>query len=391
MRPTTDTNTNSTSPLPTHRRVGTGAPARPEVEAMPERRPVAHTDRLNTNPDLQPTHSEDPHGLFQRVKQLRQEGDSHPIVDGIKQDYNAQAKPAIQDATKDVKAAMNSPQAQKARHKAAQASGFAALLGSAWNAIGGTPSTLVGNIQGLFYSSNSIVKGADTLRSAHRGAGVLSYLGDLAKGGWNTFKGNKWGSLKKLVGIGKPSQVASESKGFFGFFKAARAGGSGIAGSVAKAFGNTVDKGGNMPQIAAEAAQTGGKLGKLAVWAGRVGRVAPLLNVPIAAFDVKKAWDVFHDPKATTREKVSTAGTAVLGTAAAGLAVAGFVTPPPVDAALFAAAGIVGLSSMVWGAVTSKPVVDFAKKAGKAIGSAATSVGHALSGAAHSVAHFFGL
>ena len=71
----------------------------------------------------------------------------------------------------------------------------------------------------------------------------------------------------------------------------------------------------------------------------------------------------------------------------AALAVAGFLTPPPVDAALFMAAGIAGIASGVWSFFASGTASKVAHSVGHFFSSAAHKVGHFFSGAAH----FFGL
>ncbi|HEY9856383.1 MAG TPA: hypothetical protein V6D05_11635, partial [Stenomitos sp.] len=173
--------------------------------------------------------------------------------------------------------------------------------------------------------------------------------------------------LLKLFSRRRPSEIAL-NKGILGFYREARATGARPLQAVWKGFSRTIETGGHMPRVAQEAAEMGGRWGKTLTWAGRIGRLAPLLNVPLAIFDVREAWNTFRHPNATTQDMVSKGGQAALTSAAAGLAVAGFLTPPPVNAALLTASGVAGVASTVWGVATSEVALKFFKRVGGLFG-----------------------
>ncbi len=99
-----------------------------------------------------------------------------------------------------------------------------------------------------------------------------------------------------------------------------------------------------------------------------LGRVVPVLAVPVAAFDIYKATQVWNDPKATAEDKVTKTAAAGLSTIAAGAGIVALAFPPAAPVALIVA-GVAGVGSLIadnWGTVkdwTGK-AVDGVKAAG---------------------------
>lgn len=179
--------------------------------------------------------------------------------------------------------------------------------------------------------------------------------------------------LLKVISRSKPSGVIN--LGMVRNYQLARQAGSAPLRAAARAFSKTVETSGDVPQITAEATRLGGRLGRALTWAGRVGRVAPLLNVPLAVFDVSSAVKSLRNPRASTRERVSSTGRAALTTVAAGLAVAGFVTPPPINLTLLGVAAGVGLGSTLWSVATGATASRLAGRTRHAVASAARWLG----------------
>lgn len=171
--------------------------------------------------------------------------------------------------------------------------------------------------------------------------------------------------LMKVLNGSKPSNVVNE--GMVHYYRLARQEGRAPLQATARAFSKTVETGGNMPQITEEAARLGGRMGRALTWAGRIGRVAPLLNVPLAVFDISSAVQSLGNPRASTRDRIAKTGRAALTTAAAGLAVAGFVTPPPINLTLLGVAAGIGLGSTLWSVATGATVASLARGAGHAV------------------------
>lgn len=170
-------------------------------------------------------------------------------------------------------------------------------------------------------------------------------------------------NLLRLFSQNNAADLA-RNRGVLGFFREARAAGVGPLRALWQGFMRMVETGGNMPAVAKQAAEMGGRWGKALTWTGRIGRIAPLLNVPLAIFDVREASRTLRHPEATTQDKVLKTGQAALTSAAAGLAVAGFLTPPPLNAALLTAAGAAGIGSTIWGLATSEVATNAFKKVG---------------------------
>jgi hypothetical protein len=399
----------TTSPLPTRSATGEVSPQPVPTPTPDPSRPrrTGEEDQLRTRPGLVPV-TPDHSTLAQRVKALREQGDAHPVWDGLHETYTQTTAPAMHNMRVEVRQAMATPQAKRAEKNAARAGGFLAFVGNALNGLVASPKAIVGNIQGLLYGGHAIVDKANDVKgfaSALNAARKDGKAFNFVRGQFQSLRAATGSALARTFGqiksqkamfflqriagrnVSQAANAVSENKGLFGFYQAARAGGAGPIRAFSSAFGRTVETGGNMPTVIEDAAQLGGRWGKTLAWAGRIGRVAPLLNVPLAAFDIKCAIDVWSNPRATTQQKVEKTGTAALTTAAAGLAVAGFLTPPPVDAALFMAAGIAGIASGVWSFFASGTASKVAHSVGHFFSSAAHKVGHFFSGAAH----FFGL
>lgn len=235
-----------------------------------------------------------------------------------------------------------------------------------------SPRYAVKKLQGAITRSFQLVRGVGKARefarnvaSARRqGQGLAFVRGQFRLLRWRTTvrarqavslaRARKGRSLLQLFRRRRVAEVVN--KGLLGFYREARAAGAGPLGALWRGFTRTIETGGNMPVVAEQAAKMGGRWGKLLTWTGRIGRLAPLLNVPLALFDIREAWNTFQHPDAHARDKLSKAGQAGLTTAAAGLAVAGFLTPPPLNAALLTACGVAGVASTLWGVATS----DFA-------------------------------
>lgn len=147
------------------------------------------------------------------------------------------------------------------------------------------------------------------------------------------------------------------NKGLFAYYQAGRAAGLGRASAFGRAAALVAETGGRMPQITAHAAQLGGRWGKVFYWSGRVARLAPVLNVPIAVWDVVNARRVLANPHADRRERISRVGQAIFSAAAAGLSVVAFAVPAPIDMALIRYAGTTCIVSLIWMAATSKPAM----------------------------------
>lgn len=244
-----------------------------------------------------------------------------------------------------------------------------------------SPRYAVKRLQGVITRSFRVMQGAGKVREAvqdfrlaqQQGRGVAFVRGQFRYLKWRSTaqakravtlaRAHKGRNLLRMFSRTNPADLA-RNKGLLGFYRAARATGAGPLRALWQGFTRTVETGGQMPSIAKQAAEMGGKWGKALTWTGRIGRIAPLLNLPLALFDIREAWNTFRHPNATLQDKVSKTGQAALTSAAAGLAVAGFLTPPPLNAALLTASGIVGIGSTVWGIATSEVAHDALKKVG---------------------------
>ncbi len=243
------------------------------------------------------------------------------------------------------------------------------------------PRFAVRRIQGAITRSFQVMQGAGHVREVvqdfnlarQQGKGLHFVRGQFRFLKWRSTakarqairlaKAHKGRNLLRLLSRRNAADIA-RNKGVIGFFRDARAAGAGPLRSLWRGFTRTVETGGQMPSVAKQAAEMGGRWGKALTWTGRIGRIAPLLNVPLAIFDVREAWKALRHPDATVQDKVSKTGQAALTSAAAGLAVAGFVTPPPLNAALLTAAGVAGIGSTLWGIATSEIAHDALKKVG---------------------------
>lgn len=244
-----------------------------------------------------------------------------------------------------------------------------------------SPRYAVKRLQGAIKRSFQLVQGAGHARelvqdfrlARRQGQGLRFVRGHFEVLKWRTAsrareaiklaKARQGKGLMSLLSRREVKDVAL-NKGMLGFYRSSRATGAGPLTAVWRGFTRTVETGGRMPAVAQQAAQMGGRWGKALTWTGRIGRVAPLLNVPLAIFDLKEVWSVYRHPNATTQDKISKTGQAALTSAAAGLAVAGFLSPPPLNAALLTASGAAGIASTLWGVATSEVAHRLFKKVG---------------------------
>lgn len=244
-----------------------------------------------------------------------------------------------------------------------------------------SPRYAVKRLQGAITRSFHIMQGAGKVREFARdarlaqaqGRGLAFVRGQFRYLRWRSAaqakravalaRAHKGRNLLRMFSRTSPADIA-RNKGMLGFFRDARAAGASPLRAIWRGFTRTVETGGQMPSVAKQAAELGGRWGKALTWTGRIGRIAPLLNLPLAVFDVREAWNAWRHPNATSQDKVSKTGQAALTSAAAGLAIAGFLTPPPLNAALLTASGAMGIASTVWGIATSEVAVHAFKKVG---------------------------
>lgn len=159
-----------------------------------------------------------------------------------------------------------------------------------------------------------------------------------------------------------PTVVLEANKGLIGWYRAARAAGAGRLSALASGLDKTIETGGDMPSIMAKAQGQSGWWAKAFVATGKAARLAPLLNLPIAALDLIHARQIAKDPLATPRLRAAKIGQAIFSSSAAALSVAAFLVPAPFDMLALKAAGWTGLGSLAWSVLSSRPVMNLGIK-----------------------------
>jgi hypothetical protein len=144
-------------------------------------------------------------------------------------------------------------------------------------------------------------------------------------------------------------------------------------------------------QGAATVAEVAGPFSKF------LGRAVPVLAVPVAAFDIYRAVQVWNDPKASLEDKITKTTAAGLSTIAAGAGIAALAFPPAAPILLIVA-GVAGVGALIaehWDTVKNwagkawdgvkeagEWVADKAVAAGKAVVDGAKAVGGAIASGA---------
>jgi hypothetical protein len=189
---------------------------------------------------------------------------------------------------------------------------------------------------------------------------VLEGIGATGKAAGSALNSLKTRALS-FVGIGEPVAKAAatatvetvKNQGLIGWFNTFRAGGSTVPQALAQGVSRTLETGGDFPQIAAQATTMGSRWGQAFVTAGKIARLAPLLNVPIAIFDIIHARKAINNPDLTQRQRTAKLGQAYFSSAAAVLSVAAFLVPGPLDMLMLKLAGFAGFGSLGWSILSS--------------------------------------